>query len=144
MPVKKKANDPISKIKESEFRVLERQEESKNPSKQGPHYPKLAQVAHPHIGAFDSLFSFGSGPGLLEISVNSIPHVVVFDGERGAPVSQRNKIECKYRKKASFKETDFRLADWLAKECSSKSYIPWLMMKTIEINSPYISLTNTF
>ena len=89
------AKDPISRIKESEFRVLERQKESQNPSRQGPHYPKLAQVAHPHIGAFNSLFSFGSGPGLLEIATNSIPHVFVFDGERGSAVSQRNKIECK-------------------------------------------------
>jgi hypothetical protein len=141
MPVKKKANDPIPKIKESEFRVLERQEESKNPSKEGPHYPKLAQVAHPHIGAFNSLFSFGSGPGLLEISVNSIPHVVVFDGERGAPVSQRNKVECKYRKKALSKNQVLSWpTGWLTSVQVNLNF-PWLM---IEIHSPFISLTNIF
>ena len=93
MPTAKKT--PLTRVKQSEFRVLERQEEAKNPSKKGPHYPKLAKVAHPHIGAFNSLFHFGSGPGLLEVATNSIPHVSVFDGERSAPVAQRHKIECK-------------------------------------------------
>ena len=98
MPVAKIASDknPVNRVKQSEFRVLERQNEAKNPSKKGAHYPKLSQVAHPHIGAFNSLFSFGSGTGLLETAVNLIPHVSVFDGERAAPVSQRNKIECMF------------------------------------------------
>lgn len=98
MPVAKSASDknPVNRVNQSEFRVLERQKEAKNPSKKGAHYPKLSQVAHPHIGAFNSLFSFGSGTGLLETAVNLIPHVSVFDGERAAPVSQRNKIECRF------------------------------------------------
>lgn len=78
---------------ESAFRVLERQNESIYPSNTQPHYPKLCNVPLPHIASFDSLFKYGKGLGLLDIAVNLIPHVTVFDGSRDAPLSSRNKIE---------------------------------------------------
>lgn len=54
--------------KESEFRVLERQHEAVYPSKKGPHYKKLAQVAAPHIGAFNSLFDSSAGMTIIAIA----------------------------------------------------------------------------
>ncbi len=81
--------------KQSAFRVLERHEEAVNPSTSKAHYPKLLQVPAPHIGSFNSLFQFGSTGGLLDASINTIPKVVVFDGQKGQPLNERNKIECK-------------------------------------------------
>jgi DNA-directed RNA polymerase I subunit RPA2 len=78
----------------SSFRTLERQEEAINPSKELPHYPDLAAISEPHLESFNSIFQFGSGIGLLDQAVLSIPKLTVFDGIRGGevPLEDRNKL----------------------------------------------------
>ncbi|KAI8893711.1 hypothetical protein BC833DRAFT_624620 [Globomyces pollinis-pini] len=76
-----------------EFRTLERTKEALSPSSKSHHYPALAAISGPHIESFNAMFNNGAAPGLLDLAVLDIPHVHVFDGQKGDPLDNRNKVE---------------------------------------------------
>ena len=78
----------------SDFRTLERQKESLEPSKKGTHYPRLSALSAPHVESFNSIFDLKGGPGILERAVQDIGKVVVFDQLDANDGSFGNKIEC--------------------------------------------------
>jgi DNA-directed RNA polymerase I subunit RPA2 len=78
----------------SDFRTLERQKEALEPSKKGPHHPRLAALGAPHVESFNSIFDLKGGPGILERAVQDIGKVVVFDQWDPEDGSFGNKIEC--------------------------------------------------
>ncbi|KAJ3325981.1 hypothetical protein HDV06_002366 [Boothiomyces sp. JEL0866] len=76
-----------------DFKTLERNNQAINPSKDGPHYPKLEKISEPHIQSYNSLFAFGDGVGLLDLAILNLEKMVVFDGSKDVALEERNKLE---------------------------------------------------
>ncbi|KAI9205077.1 uncharacterized protein BJ171DRAFT_82715 [Polychytrium aggregatum] len=71
---------PRVKALSSTFRTLERQAEAINPSNDGPHYPKLAELSAPHVKSFDSIFESSTGDkSLMEMAIENIGKTTIFN-----------------------------------------------------------------
>ena len=77
----------------TDFRTLDRQLESINPSSTGSHYPQLESLSAPHVSSFNSLFEFDGGAGLLEKAVQDIGSLTIFDTKSDQGSIGKNKIE---------------------------------------------------